>query len=588
MEYVKTSKSAPKIVLARGPQLNNAVLSTLKQMASVVGSTLGPGGCPVLIERYENLPPFVTKDGVTVAKSLGFEDSLSQCLMEAARDASVRTAQEAGDGTTTAIVLADAIVQNIHQYCAKHPKVSPQKVVRHLERVFRDQIEPMVKSSARKANLATDEGRAFLRSVAMVSANGDSDLADITMECFGITGDEGNVTILELNGPSRYEAEEIVGFPIPMTGLDESAGRYYPSFINDPGNQRCLIKNPAFILHFGEITEVQSLAMLIERINLAREQRGFTHNVVVVATRFSDVVLATLAHNFNHPTTINVVPLKIPHSIQSNGQMGFLQDLAGITGAKILDPLQAPIEQAQVEDLGPGVEAFESSRFRSTVLGHADEFLLMARVDELKQQLMNPESELDQYILQDRIAKITGGIAKLKVFGSSNAELKEKRDRAEDAVCAVRGAIKHGCLPGGAWMMEKLVASLVPDEIVDEVLVPALREPFKRLLANSGITDENEFAAIQNPIWDAMHTDKPIVYDLLEGKHVDPFEGGILDSTPAVLEAARNALSIATLLGTLGGIVVFARDRELEKKEALAAAAWIRDANAPSPSDERW
>jgi chaperonin GroEL len=308
-----------------------------------------------------------------------------------------------------------------------------------------------------------------------------------------------------------------------------------------------------------------------------------------VATGFSEGVIATCAQNFDDPRAPRVFPLLVPNnSPQSNAQFEFLRDLAGITGATLCDPISKPLPTVRLEHLGVGCEMFECSRSRSNVVGFADEGTLQLRLEEVQQQLQNPDSELDGLLLQERIAKLSGGIARLKVVGPSNGELKEKRDRAEDAVCAVRGAVKYGCLPGGAWTLLKLCDKriLPNNSINDEILREAFQAPFKRLVENSGITSDEEGQQILGPILKGIGDGKPVVFDFLESKHVDPFEGGILDSTPAVLEAIRNAISSASQIGTLGGCVVFKRDAELERIEARATSQFLRDANH-NPADDR-
>lgn len=579
MEHNKV-KSAAKLVTVRGEKLDQVRRRTMRTISDIVGATLGPHGQPVLIERSEyGLPPFITKDGVTVFRSLGFEDATAHCLMESARDTAVRTASEAGDGTTTATILFEAIASRIDDYCKANRRVSPQRVTRELEATFRDFIEPSIRSWSRKVGLESEDDRRLLHSVATVSANGDTALADAVMECFDVTGDEGNVTIVEQSGPSRYEVEQIKGFSVGV-GYDESCGKFFPQFINDPGTQRVLMEKPLFILYHGQLTDIQTIGQITEQVGIAwqdPELRG-RHNVVICATGFSDQVLAHLAATFPIPACINVFPLLVPLSPQSNGQLEFLQDVSAITGATIYDPLSAPLETATLEGLGPGVEAFECSRFRSSIIGYADPSLVEARVEELEQQLAAPESELDAILLRERKAKITGGIAKLRVIGSSNGELKEKRDRAEDAVCAVRGAIKHGCLPGGAWTLTRLLVKLPSTPVNNQILAYALNAPLERLMSNAGIIEKEEQDQIEKGLG-GFDGGPPIVYDFLNQKHVDAFEGGILDSTPAVLEAVRNAISIASVQGTLGGCVVSARDHQLEREEAVSSAAWQRDAN---------
>jgi chaperonin GroEL len=591
MDYAKV-KSVAKRVEVEGPVLDAIVLDTMAKIGKAVGGTLGPGGKPVLIERYEHdLPPFLTKDGVTVFRSLGFDDPIAHCVMEVSRDASVRTANEAGDGTTTATILSEAIVRLTKKYCKENQRVSPQRVVRHLERTFRDVIEPAITGMSRSLDLDVDQD--LLRSIAQVSANGDSDLADAVMECFEVTGDQGNVTIIEEGGPSHYEVEHIQGFPISM-GYEESCKKFYPKFINDPGTQRTVLEDPAFLLYHGRVNEIRDLVPIIEQAMSAFQNpnayglsKPFVPHLVIVATGFSEGVLATCATNFDDPRAPNIFPLLVPNnSPQSNAQFEFLRDLAGITGATLCDPISKPLTTVKLEDLGVGCEQFEVSRSRSNVVGFADEGALQMRLEEVEQQLQNPDSELDGMLLKERIAKLSGGIARLKVIGSSNGELKEKRDRAEDAVCAVRGAVKHGCLPGGAWMLIKLWVELPDNPINNAILRPACLAPFMRLVENSGFLTDEEGFALLNPILEGIAAGKPVVYDFLESKHVDPYSGGILDSTPAVLEAVRNAISSASQIGTMGACVVYARDTELERSEAKATANFLRDANS-NPADER-
>lgn len=592
-EYQKP-KSASKVIVTKGKRLDQLVLSTMKVCSDIVGVTLGPGGMPVMIERPEHgLPPTVTKDGVTVFRSLGMEDPVAHSIIEAARDASVRTANEAGDGTTTATVISEALVRYANAYCKANPHVASQKIARKLEAVFKSEIEPLIRSLSIPADLTSDEGRKLLRNVARISANGDELLADAVMECFDIVGDDGNVAITALSGPSGYEIERISGYAV-STGFEDSCAKYATKFINDPGRQMCVLEKPVFVVYHGRITEIQTIVNLMMKIGTAWGSGDYDHhNVVVVATGFSESVLGQLALNFAEATTINVFPLLAPLSPVPNSQLHFLEDVCAITGAKMFDQINHPLENAELGDLGPGVSLFEAGRTRANIVGHAEgdvlgedgepigtyEDELTMRVDDLKTMAANAESDLDLRLINERIGKLTGGIAKLKVIGASNGELKEKSDRAEDAVCAVRGAIKYGCLPGGGWTLLKIISALdSSDSIVREVLKPALMEPVGRLLTNCGFNDEEIKQALV-PVLEGIASGQTVVYDCFNHKHVDPVEGGLLDSTPAVLEAVRNSISIASLLGTLGGAVVQLRDFQLDRKEAHDTQQWLRDAN---------
>lgn len=577
MEYKKV-KSASKLVLTKSQELDNSILKTMKTISDIVGSTLGPGGRQVLIERQEHgLPPIVTKDGVTVYRSLGFQDSTSQTIMEAAREASVRTVNEAGDGTSTSSVLSEALVRNIKHFSDSRKDVSPQKVVRLIEEVFTKVLEPTIKNLSVKVDSTTDEGRKVLEQVATISANGDRDLAAVVMECFDIVGDEGNVTIAEVSGPSSYEVEKVEGYPIHM-GYEESCHRFYSKFVNDTGNQRVVLDKPSYILYHGRIQDPQSLIPILKTVYHGVDSGELSPNVVIAATGFSESVVGYLATAFVTPEAINAVPLLVPQSGFQNGQLDFLLDLAAQTGGTVLDPLNLSFSEAQLKHLGRS-DSFEMFRFRSTVVGQPpNEDELFLRVDQLKTNLERSESVLDTLDLQERLARLTGGVARLRVVGASNAETKEKRDRAEDAVCAVRGAIKYGVLPGGGWTLLHLANAIIAtgDPILKETLTDALREPFFRILENVGLTGDEASEVFSRITVGETDVTKVKVWDALEGRLVNAFQAGLLDSTPAVLEALRNAISVASLLGTLGGTVVFARDLEVERQEAASQMSFRR------------
>jgi chaperonin GroEL len=590
----KKVKSTGKEMMVKGPALAAKVLDTMQTISALVGATLGPGGHSVLLERQEhNIPNFVTKDGVTVFKSIGFQDPVAHAIMESARDASIRTANEAGDGTTTATILAYSVVKNIAAYTKEHPEVSPQKVIRELQGYFRDTIEPHIRKESIACDSSTPTGKLRLRNVAKLSANGDAPLADAVMEALALVGDRGNVTITEISGPSAYEVERIEGYPI-NSGYEDSCGRFYNKFINDPGAQRVFMEKPVFVLVHGRILDIQQIIFIMERIGMAWQTDGFNHNVVLVATGFSESVLGQLAANWQSAETLNVYPIIAPMNAIPNSQYDFLLDLSAVTGAKIYDALNYPLprthEELQLADLGHGVDAFEATKFRSTVLGQCDEVLILERVDILEKQLaQSAGSILEASYLQERIGRISGGIAKLKVIGSSNGELRERRDRAEDAIMAVRKAIESGCLPGGGWMLVRLAQEIITQHsdnpVLFGVLRPALLEPIYVLYNNLGWTDEE----IQSNLLVRMfaENDMEVVYDAMNGVWCQADEGGILDSTPAVLEAIRNSLSIATLLGTLGGAIVFPRDETFERAEARENNAFLRDIKTGSEADER-
>jgi chaperonin GroEL len=589
-------------VVRLGQVMDATIASTLATISRAVGCTLGPGGKTVIIERQEeNMPPLVTKDGVTVFRSLGFEDPAAQAVMEASRDAAVRTANEAGDGTTTATVLAEAIYRHSRTYAKEHAAdhVSPQKIVRRLATAFADVAEPAIKSATISVPKDSAEAEQMLRAIARTSANGDDSLATAVMECFKMVGDEGNVTITEMSGPAKYEVERIEGYNVPH-GWDDCCGKYSPKFINDPARQRLLYEKPTFIVYHGQLTEILSAVKILDAIVARWQENNGRHNVVVVATGFSESVVAQFALNNGEKTSINVFPLRAPLSPVPGGQLSFLEDICAYTGAKMFDPINKSLDDfaPDLSDLGENAYVFEAQRHRSLVavdFGTDEEpsdaaILISERVEMIKAQMAQAPSDLDQRLMTERIGKLTGGIARLKVVGSSHGDIRERRDRAEDAVCAVRGAIQHGCLPGGGWGLLKVAFELgkLNDPIVDEILCAALEEPVRLLFSNVGFSVpevEDHLARVGLSATDGTHE----VYDALAHEWVDAVEAGLLDSAPAVCEAIRNSLSIAAQLATTGAIVVFPRDQELERGEARAArAAFGSEPAIPeNPADER-
>jgi chaperonin GroEL len=580
-------KSVAKVQVPSGKPLENAVLGTMKIISDLVGSTLGPGGKVVAIERQEfGIPDLVTKDGVTVFRNMGFNDPVAHSIMTLARDASVRTATEAGDGTTTATVLSEAFVRNTFNFCKDNPKVSPQRVVRTIAKVFAETVEGYIKA------LAMDVTPDILKAVATCSTNGDTELTAAVAKCFELTGDEGNVTITESSGKSGYRVEQMKGYAV-NSGYEDSTGRFFTVFVNDAANSRVYLENAYVILHHGTVTDFSALFEVLVEIGKAWEaDRTKPHNIVVVATGFSDQVVADLTAPWQNPQALNVFPLIVPRNAMQSGQYDILSDLAAVTGGVIFDPISRPVQRARLEELGPPIQYFESNRYRSNIVGTSDESLIVARVEEIEGAMHTAESEVERSIMNERKAKLSGGLAKLVISAPTSGELREKRDRADDAVCAWRGAAKHGALPGGGWTllkvrqmlqdnMDKIIDDRFDANIVANVVAPSLLEPVRKLLTNCGYNEEETEEQILT-MQGMLNEPEPVIFDALDGTFKIAKTSGVVDSLPAVLEALRNSISIATQLGTLGGVIVFPRDAELERKEASDTYDFYKNAGITS------
>jgi chaperonin GroEL len=583
-------QSPAKDFRVRGEKLNNTICATLDRIANIVGATLGPGGAPVLIERQEfGLSPLVTKDGVTVFQSLGFDDPVQHTVMEAARDCAVKTVQAAGDGTTTATVLGAALVKYTQKLLTEK-KVPPQKVAEGLRNIFEEKITELISANAKSASLDTEEGRNRLLSVARVSANDDDVLAQAVLACFDIVGDAGTVVICEKSGPPRYEVEKVDGYPISI-GYEDAVPKYVSVFMNDRGGHRVLLNKPYFILYNGPVHDVQPLYTLMERLQNAWLNRPGTPNhnpnfpyltspnVVLVATQFSEAVVATLATNFMEDYIVHVVPLPTPTSAIPNAEAHFLEDLSAVTGSTVLSvlgrgfgdcflPNQSMEDGTTISDFGQ-VEQFEMKRFNSTILGGMDNDGILERAAVLESMIESASSELDKRVLSEKLAILTGGLAKLWVVGGSAVELRERKDRCDDAVRAVQGALRDGVLPGGGWFFSYVIRylnSYLSDGLLEDIkniLIRSLTDLVDLIWVNAGY-DAQERASL----WASTDAHPELLYNIVTKNWERIEDDIILDSVPAIKSSMRNAISIASLLGTLGGVCVFKRDLELEREES--------------------
>lgn len=579
---VRKVKSASKKFISDKSKIEEIVVRVMDKITDIVGSSLGPGGRPSIIESdVPGLPNRCTKDGVTIFRALGAYDPFEHMIIETARDSSVRTADAAGDGTTTSCILSGALVKNLFAFCRNNPKFSPQRAMRDVNKFLKATLLPEISKRAIKIS-AKNQG--LLEKVATVSANGDSEMAKAVISAFDAVGygASSHITIQELSGPQGFEVELIEGFPIPI-GYEDSCNKFNQAFINDKANQRCILDKPLFILWDGQVHDIVMFQGVLETIGKAyTEGNSDFKNVVFVAHGFSESVLTQFAWNFADPGTINIVPLMTPMNQQKNSQYYFLQDLAAFTGAKVFGMNKHPSD-AKEGDFGSNMESFECYRFRSTVVGTPDPTNVELRADELRGQIKNPASQVEKILMEERLGKLTNGIAKLKVFGGSSGELKERHDRVEDAVCAVRNAISSGCLPGGCRILIDLAlmslkhAKKTKSEVLAAVLFPTLISPVLKLLDNSGYNQEEK-----EEITNKLMSDTSLVYDVAEGKFGTAEEFGLYDAVGAVEKSLENAVSIASVLGTLGGIVAFPRDDQLEREEARTEADFNRMTDNPT------
>lgn len=544
-------KSKAKDIIADTEALNEIVSTSIQKMATVVGATLGPGGRAVLIER-EGKPPLATKDGVTVAKSLGLDRAENNIIVEAAKEICINTAKDAGDGTTTAIILANAITTYGHEFVNSNAKYNPQRIVNELDALYEDIIVPYIKS---KSEDVSQEEK--LVNVATISANGDKRIAEVVVDAVMAAGDDGHVLIEEAQG-DEMRVETIDGYII-TAGLKE-IGQLGPMFMNDKGNQQCNMDDGHVFLYNGTINDAKVLGFLEQALQ-EDEFGNLTYDgspIIVIAHEFSDTALDSLAKNAKKG--ISLCPIKTPRSGLPNSKTVFLEDIAAYTDAKVYDP--SNIGEITSEGLGSFISA-KSNLYETFIMSDVDSNRINSRVKELKAIEKSCHSDMDRMHVRANIAKLTGGISTIHVGGVSDLKVRERKGRVEDAVEAVRSAIAEGVIPGGCKIQLELVEvikkhkSKKPSWIIME---KALQEPFKLLLDNCGEHFEEIFPKLKkNQVFDAnMH------------EFVDPFERGIIEPAKVARVALGNALSVASLLITLGGIVCVPRDSQLENQLAAS------------------
>jgi chaperonin GroEL len=562
MSFYKTKS---KQIIADKTQIRDLVHRTISDMATIVGTTLGPGGNPVLIER-DGLSPLVTKDGVTVAKNIGVADAAANTIVEAAKEICLNTAKEAGDGTTTAIVLADALVKEGQKFLSTRPKYNPQRMINELNDAYTRVVVPFLRDVAVKVG-----GEDQLRFVATISANGDREIADVVVKAVMDAGDDGTVLINESQGGKTYV--EISEGYIVTTGLKD-LGQIGPSFINDKANQQVKMDKGYVVLYDGSMNDLKVPGLIQDAV---ADDGGFSDGtpIIVFAHSFADSVLDKFAKTTKGGLT--VVPIKTPRSGLPNGASMFLEDMAAYTGATVFNPGNA--EEFDDEYLGN----FDSARvnlYEAFITATPEGDAVNTRVVELKAIAESAMGELDRSFLRAAIAKLTGGVSTIHVGGASDLEIREKKARVEDAVEAVRSAIAEGIVTGGCsvhLILSRLLGGTHPDKTEAwSILADALQAPFKLLLKNCGEEYDEIHQKTSLYILEGANREKlpTYVFDANLHEMVDPMRTGIIEPAKVIRVSIGNALSVASLLTTLGGIIVVPRHQEHELQKELADQAF--------------
>lgn len=539
----------------------------IADLADIVGKTLGPGGRPILLQQ-ENRPPLSTKDGVTVARHFKARGDIEDIIADAAREVCERTNRSCGDGTTTAIVLASALVSEGQERLANRTDYSPQRLARELKSLYDDTIRPrIIEMSKAIKDLPASEAKEVIRQVALVSANHDVEIANAVAEAVEFVGEDGMINAEEGAGSGTKVSQES-GFPFD-SGLSDLGTAAGASFINRKDRSDCYVEGAYVALYDGEILDANTVVPLMNKVlsEIGSDGQQVKHPLVIFAHGYSDQVLRMMAQNFKQGI-LTVVPVKTSSNGQNLARSSFLHDVAAYVGGVVHDAQGSPLQSASIASLG-FVESIKLSHGNGVLLGQPEQESVEQRIEELKAQ-MEGATEFDRSRIRYRVGRLTGGIATIYAGGATALEAKERYARVVDAISAVRSAMELGVVPGGGCTLMDVAESLEPAETeAEHIFSRALRSPFVQILDNAGMdvfSCEHNIGPQETKEGDRVPF---FVVNALTGETGDWWEMGILDPAKVTVTALENALSVAQLLMTLGGLIVEESTEESEKIKTM-------------------
>lgn len=530
MKQILDSNSSKKIAL-----------ETIRSIAQVVTKTLGPGGNPIIIQRegseMDGSPrkPLITKDGVTVAESIRFRDPAKDTIAQAILQVAQNTVNQAGDGTTTAIALAEAI------YSAGYSHINQGGNGIQLFNALKAIKDDILKHIDATKLAIKDQG---ILDVARISANGDNEIAKIVYEALTSVGEDGHVDLRE--GYSRETSLEITQGAVYKQGW-RGFGPHGVLLVNDKARNVCELTNAAVLLYADKLDSVDALGRLINRIMEATPEGALTNVIpfMIVAHEFSDEVRNFIIQN-RVQQQLPIAAIKSPFDGSPNARTEMLEDLAVLLGAKVGARGILELDNITDEHLGCAGKVEVSAQETVFFDGQGTEESVLRRVEDLKTQKETVMHDFDQENLRIRIGKLVGGIAVVRVGGDTELEMLEKKDRIEDALCAARVAIDDGIVPGGGYVLYQYAKNMVAVDAASKIMKEALQAPIKKIIENTG---ENAEVILS-------HLEPGQGYDARNKCTGDLIKMGIVDPAKVTKSALENAVSIAGLLLTTGGAVV--------------------------------
>lgn len=526
-----------------GEAARQAVLKGVTILTDAVKATLGPRGRNVVIDRKFGSPN-VTKDGVTVAKEIELKEPFENMGAQLVREVASKTSDVAGDGTTTATVLAYAIYKEGLKY------VSAGANAMDLKRGIDKAVEAVVEELKKISKPVADKKE--IAQVGTISANNDSSIGELIAEAMDKVGKDGVITVEEAKGMAT--TLDIV------EGMQFDRGYISPYFITDPERLECVLEDAFVLIHDKKISSMKDLLSILEQI--ARMGRP----LLIIAEDVEGEALATLVVN-KLRGVLQVCAVKAPGFGERRKAM--LEDIAILTGGTVIsEDLGIKLENVKIDDLGRAKKVIVDKDNTTIVEGAGDPQKIQGRIKQIKVQIEETTSDYDREKLQERLAKLAGGVARINVGAATEAEMKEKKARVEDALNATRAAVEEGIVPGGGVALlrcQKALKNLKLEnhdqQLGVDIVKKALEEPIKQIIANAGV----EATLIVEKVKENKNTN--FGYDAYSEKFVDMMEAGIIDPTKVTRIALQNAASVAGLMLTTE--VLIAEIPEEEKKPPM-------------------
>ncbi len=505
----------------------------LDTLADAVKVTLGPKGRNVLLQKQQG-QPHITKDGVSVAKEIELEDVFENMGAQLVKEVASKTADEAGDGTTTATVLAQEIARMGFE--SVEGGSNPMEIKKGIEHAVK-----LVVKELKKQAIVVGSDKEKIKQVATVSANNDSTIGKLIADAFDKVGTEGVITVEEGNGIDTYM--ELV------EGMQFDRGYISPHFITNPDKMEASYENPYVLLYDGRLSSMNDLLPILESVSQQSKP------LIIVADDLEGDVLGTLVVN-KMRGNLQVCGIKAPGFGDRKKEM--MQDIATLTGATfVTSDLGYKIEEVGVEVLGTAEKITIGKDTTTIVNGGGESEKIVERIEQIKAHIETAKSDYDKEKLQERLAKLSGGVAVLYIGAGSEVELKEKKDRVDDALHATRAAIEEGIVEGGGIALLKIqdVLSKGCEQEGSEsfyvgynIIVNTLSSPLSQILSNCGVGVDTEI--IQHI------KENGGGYDAKNEKFVDMFEAGIIDPKKVTRTALENAASVAGMILTTECMVV--------------------------------